>query len=79
MLVILSDGQPDPGTPEHVKRAVAKARKQGIAVYSIYFNEGSIGSDAETFKYMYEKDYVCCTLDKVDEELNKLFKRFSRR
>ena len=76
MLVILSDGAP--GDPSHVKRAVQAARKNGIKVFSIYFEEGRIGCDAGTFKKMYEKDYVICELAQLDEELSKLFKKFSR-
>ena len=76
MLVILSDGAP--GDPSHVKQAVQAARKKGIQVYSIYFEEGRIGSDADTFRGMYEKDYVICELQQLDDELSKLFKKFSR-
>ena len=77
MLCILSDGAP--GNRNLVKSAVQKARKKGIEVYSIYFEEGSIGSNANDFKYMYEKDFVCCELSEVDEHLSKLFKKFSRK
>ena len=77
LLCILSDGAP--GDRQLVKEAVTKARKKGIEVYAIYFEEGSIGYHANDFKYMYEKDYVCCELSEVDENLSKLFKKFSRR
>lgn len=77
MLVILSDGAP--GNTEAVKIAVDDARKAGIKVASIYFEEGSVtGHAAEVFEYMYSKDFVCCELSKVDENLSKIFKRFSR-
>ncbi len=77
MLCILSDGAP--GDCGLVREAVRKARKKGIEVYAIYFEIGSIGRSANDFKYMYEKDYVCCSLPEVDENLSKLFKKFSRR
>ena len=77
MLCILSDGAP--GNKNLVKNAVKDARKKGIEVYAIYFEEGGIGSNADDFRYMYEKDYVCCELSEVDENLSKLFKKFSRR
>ena len=79
LLCVLSDGEPDPGTPSHVKEAVKKARKRGIEVYSIYFEKGSVGYASSLFKDMYEKDFVCCELGELDEQLSKLFKKFSRR
>ena len=76
LLIVLSDGAPS--NIDEVKMAVADTRKKGINVYSIYFEEGCVGSDAEDFKYMYEKDYVCCELKNVDAELTKLMMKFSR-
>ena len=77
MLCVLSDGAP--GDSSLVKKAVKDARKKGIEVYSIYFEEGQVGCYADTFKEMYEKDFVCCELSEVDEHLSKLFQKFSRR
>lgn len=77
MLVILSDGAP--GSRSLVNKAVKDARKKGIEVYSIYFEEGDVSARAEeTMKTMYERDYVVCPLDELDEHLYKLFKKFSR-
>lgn len=77
MLVILSDGAP--GAQGLVKKAVQDARKKGIEVYSIYFEEGGMSqSGMRDMQYMYEKDYVCCPLSELDDNLNKLFKKFSR-
>ena len=77
LIMVLSDGAP--GNTGLVKRAVEDARKKGIEVYGIYFEEGCIGYDADTFKRMYQKDYVCCELSQVDENLSKLIKKFSRK
>lgn len=77
MLVILSDGAP--GNRGLVKQAVKDARKKGIEVYSVYFEEGEISRTAEqVMKEMYEKDYVVCPLSELDDNLYKLFKKFSR-
>jgi len=77
LIMILSDGAP--GNRGLVKKAVTDARKKGIEVYSIYFEQGQIGSDAEVFRDMYQKDYICCELSQVDENLSKLIKKFSRK
>lgn len=78
MLCVLSDGAP--GDQRLVNEAVKQARKKGVEVYSIYFSEGQIDRyDEEAMKRMYEKDYVCCPLSELDENLSKLFKRFSRK
>lgn len=78
MLCVLSDGAP--GDQRLVNQAVKEARKKGVEVYSIFFSEGSISqSEINTMKYMYEKDYICCPLSELDENLSKLFKKFSRR
>ena len=77
MLVILSDGAP--GSQSLVNKAVKEARKKGIEVYSVYFEEGGVSDYADNaMKFMYERDYVVCPLDELDENLNKLFKKFSR-
>ena len=78
MLCILSDGAP--GNTSLVNRAVKEARKKGVEVYSIFFSEGAIDRrEIKTMHKMYEKDYVCCPLSELDENLSKLFKKFSRR
>ncbi len=77
MLVVLSDGAP--GNRDLVKKAVRTARKKGIEVYSIYFEEGGVSPYAyEQFEYMYEKDFVVCPLSELDQRLYRLFKKFSR-
>ena len=77
MLVVLSDGAP--GSRSLVKKAVKEARRKGIEVYSIYFEEGSVNRYAEeVMKEMYERDYVVCPLSELDTHLYKLFQKFSR-
>lgn len=76
LLIVLSDGAPS--SVEETKQAIDNTRKKGINVYGIYFEEGCIGSDAKEFQYMYQKDYVCCELSEVDNELTKLMIKFSR-
>lgn len=76
LLIVLSDGAPS--SIEQVRAAVDETRKKGILVYSIYFEEGRIGNDADAFHYMYQKDYVCCELSEVDNELTKLMVKYSR-
>jgi len=76
LLIVLSDGAPS--SIEQTKQAIAMTRKKGIGVYGIYFEQGKIGEDAKEFRYMYEKDYVCCELSEVDSELTKLMIKFSR-
>lgn len=76
LLIVLSDGAPADSAA--VKKAVSDSRKKGVNVFGIYFEEGRIGNDAKTFQDMYQKDYVCCPLDEVDENLTKLMIKFSR-
>ena len=77
LLLVLSDGAP--AKKELVKSAVKSARSKGVTVNSIYFTEGCITQrDISSLAYMYEKDYVCCELDKLDAQLQRLFKNFSR-
>jgi nitric oxide reductase activation protein len=75
-LIVLSDGAP--ADSEATRKAIADARKKGITVFGIYFEEGAIGSQANTFKKMYEKDYVCVPADQIDDTLTKLMIKFSR-
>jgi nitric oxide reductase activation protein len=76
LLIVLSDGAPADTTATRI--AIENTRKKGIKVFGIYFEEGQIGRDAKTFKDMYQKDYVCCELNQVDEHLTKLMIQFSR-
>ena len=76
MLIVLSDGAP--ADEAKVKKAVENARDKGISVFGIYFENGRIGSDADTFREMYQKDFVCCRLSELDGELTKLLLKFSR-
>ncbi len=78
LLVILSDGAPS--NRNLVNEAVRDARRKGIEVYSIYFEEGEPDSYAEeVMQNMYEKDFLICSLDELDSNLYKLFQKFSRR
>lgn len=74
MLLILSDGAP--GDYNLCREAIRAARKVGIQVHGIYFEEN--GYDAETFEQMYEKDYIICQLNELDSHLQNIMKRFSR-
>lgn len=78
MLVVLSDGMPTEASEGQTKSEIDKARKAGIKVCGIYFEEGDIGRDAAGFKAMYQRDYICCELSQLDKELSKIFKSFSR-
>ena len=76
LLIVLSDGAP--ADSEATRIAIANARKKGITVFGIYFEQGEIGSQANTFKKMYEKDYVCVPANQIDDTLTKLMIKFSR-
>ena len=76
LMIVLSDGAP--ADSEATRKAIANARKKGITVFGVYFEEGAIGSQANTFKKMYEKDYVCVPADQIDDTLTKLMIKFSR-
>ena len=75
LLIVLSDGAP--GDTAYCKKAIEHARKAGIQVNGIYFEEGDYRDD-QTFANMYLKDYVCCELKDLDGNLNKIMKKFSR-
>lgn len=75
LLCVLSDGTP--GSTGLCRKAIDNARKQGITVCGIYFEQGAIGRDADTFKKMYQKDYICCTDKEIDGNLTKIFRRFA--
>ena len=76
LLIILSDGTPS--DTKATQQAIVETRKKGIQVFGIYFEQGRVGSEAARFKQMYQKDFVCCSLDEVDENLTKLMIKFSR-
>ena len=79
MLVVLSDGQPTEASVAETKAAIDAARKKGVQVSGIYFEEGRIGRDAGTFRHMYGKEHgICVTTKEIDAELEKLFYKFSR-
>ena len=77
LLIVLSDGAPS--DVRATRRAIEATRKNGIDVFGIYFERGAVGPDADTFKHMYQKDFVCCSLEEVDENLSRLLYRFSRK
>lgn len=75
ILIVLSDGTPS--DVEDTRKAIDEARKRGIKVAGIYFEIGEIGYDADDFKHMYQRDYVCCTTDEIDKNLSKNLKAFA--
>lgn len=76
IIIILSDGAPS--DTEAVKRAVDDARRKGIQISSIYFEEGAVRKKAiEQFEHMYTKDYVCCPADEISPNLSKIMKKFA--
>lgn len=83
LLLVLSDGMPAEATLGCTKGAIDAARKQGVQVSGIYFEEGGIGCDAADFLKMYgngspSRDAICCPLNELDQEVEKVMKRFSR-
>ena len=77
LLIVLSDGAPD--DCEDTKRAIQEARKKGISVFGIYFEEGEMDERyAKFFVDMYEKDYVLCEVDQIEAHLSRLMERFFR-
>ena len=76
IIIILSDGAPS--DTEAVKRAVDDARRKGIQISSIYFEEGTVRKKAiEQFEHMYTKDYVCCPADEISTNLSRIMKKFA--
>ena len=75
ILIVLSDGTPS--DVEDTKAAIDEARKRGVKVAGIYFEYGEIGMDADDFRHMYQRDYVCCTTDEIDKNLSKILKAFA--
>ncbi len=83
LLLVLSDGMPAEASPGFTKGAIKDARKKGIQVSGIYFEEGRVGSEARQFLSMYgdgtdSRDAVACSLDELDQNIEKIMKRFSR-
>ncbi|MBR3354557.1 MAG: hypothetical protein IKG47_04235 [Oscillospiraceae bacterium] len=77
LLVVLSDGAPS--NVEATRIAIQNARDSGIQVIGIYFEAGKIGEDAEDFRKMYQRDYVCCTTEEIDAELSTILENFAHR
>ena len=78
LLLVLSDGAPD--SREKTKKAIDYARKQGIVTVGIYFSEvGDTPSsyEIESFEGMYGTDgcAICCSPEKISEELFKVMRR----
>lgn len=78
LLIVLSDGMPSEATPGYTKGAIDAARMKGIQVSGIYFENDRIGQEAEQFKQMYKKDYICCKASEIDQNLTKILMKFSR-
>ena len=78
LLIVLSDGTPAEASEGQTKKAIMDARRKGIQVSGIYFEEGEIGCDADAFKAMYMKDYVCCTDKQIDKNLTNILMKWSR-
>ena len=83
LLLVLSDGMPAEASPGFTKGAIEAARKKGIQVSGIYFEEGRVGRDAHQFLSMYgdgtpSRDAICCPLSDLDTEVEKVMKKFSR-
>ena len=75
ILIVLSDGTPS--DVEDTKAAIDEARKRGVKVAGIYFEYGEIGMEANDFRHMYQRDYVCCTTDEIDKNLSMILKAFA--
>ena len=76
LLIVLSDGAP--GNRSLVRRAVEDARKKGIQVNGIYFEENLVRRSDPAMEYMYQKDYVICPETEISENLDRIFKKWSR-
>lgn len=79
MLVVLSDGAPgDNEEIEATRKAIEAARKKGIKVVGIYFEEGEV-QYADDFVYMYQFDYITCAMNELESHLTKVIRKFSLR
>lgn len=78
MLIVLSDGAPTDTDATHDR--IVEARKAGIQVSGIYFEDGDIDPESyycNSFKEMYERDYVLCNADEIEENLAKILEGFA--
>ena len=75
IIVVLSDGAPS--NTDETRLAIEEARKKGIQVSGIYFEEGTTDVYSSDFVYMYQKDYVCCSLDQILPNLTKIMNKFA--
>ncbi len=73
LLVYMSDGTPS--GVDQTKNAIIAARKKGIQVCGIYFEQNM--RDSKQFEYILQKDYICCTPSEIMKNLQIVFKRFS--
>ncbi len=94
ILIVLSDGCPTGCSAGETKRAIDDARKEGIEVFGIYFEDGlsdkinplmgndellkNVRGDGKTFIDMYQKNFVLTNPDNISNELIKIMKRFSK-
>lgn len=77
LLVVLTDGEPN--NIDATQKAIETARKSGVMVSGIYFEEGKIGQESmKTFEKIFKKDYVACELSEVDRQLEKVLRTFTR-
>ena len=76
LLVVLSDGLPCYGGEEDVQQAVTEARLKGIEVVGIYFSEYEDSSTEESFKRMYQKNYIITSPENIEKELVVILKKF---
>ncbi|MBR4456887.1 MAG: hypothetical protein IKS32_11825 [Solobacterium sp.] len=74
MLIVLSDGAP--GDVEATKQAISNARKKGIKVIGIYFEEGPVRY-ADDFLYMYETDCIACEMTEIESSLSEVIRDFA--
>ena len=77
MLIVLSDGAP--GDIHATRQAIEDAREMGIKVIGIYFERGEIIEEPEAFVYMYQTDYIVCSMYEIDAHLSEVIKSFSRK
>lgn len=77
ILIVLSDGAPS--SVSGTSAAIDDARRHGIQVAGIYFEEGEIDPEgyASEFIRMYKKDYVCCGTDQIAENLCRIMEKFA--
>lgn len=76
LLIVLSDGAP--GNCSLVRKAVEDARKKGIQVNGIYFEEDMVNRRSSAMEQMYQRDYVVCPDTEISENLDRIFKKWSR-